>query len=269
MEQKNKGDVFLKAFFDLLAADYIEDAVKNLRKAFKEGNLRAMYWLGKLHYNGWLGCQHSNKRAIDMWNASSEYGPSTVLLNVAFDHKIYRAARRPTLKVNDIPLARAMYYGSPDTVRLCDGNALEFYYLAASHLANTGEQRVEYYRQGASRGCTRCLIWLYRDMRITPWERRRLWRHCPKELDIIPPYVEEGLYWIPLSEFGCKENVRHIVCLLMWARKTQNSPVLATLPRDVLRLICVRLLRTSSEETQDEALVWNHMPKKKRRKTRK
>lgn len=268
MEQKNKGDVFLQAFFDLLAKDYIEAAVKNLRKAVKEGNLRAMYWLGRLYYNGWLGCQRSAKRAFDMWGRSSEYGPSAVTLRDAYDHKIYFGAI-PRLKLDDTPLSVAMYSADPGEILQCEGRFLEFYFLAATYLGITQEQRFKYYRQGASLGCTNCLIWLYRDRQCTPWERRRLWRHCPRELDIVPPYIENGRSWLSPDIFGCYENARHIVCLLMWARKTQNSPILVTLPRDILRMICECLLRTSWDETQDEALVWNHMPKKKRRKTRK
>src|SRR5678810_351477 len=49
--QQDKGEKFLQAFFDLLAQDYIEDAVKSLRKAVKEGNLRAMWWMGLLYYD--------------------------------------------------------------------------------------------------------------------------------------------------------------------------------------------------------------------------
>jgi hypothetical protein len=270
MEQTNKGDVFLQAFFDLLAKDYIEDAVKNLRKAVKEGNLRAMYWLGKLYRNGWLGCQRSPKRASEMWNASLDYGPSTVMLRR--DRMILS---RVELKLDDA-LARAVYWtgtrqmSTQADIDQCCGVFLEYYHLAACN-TYLEDIKIVYLNEGAQKGCTACLIDLYKYGQLRTWQhRRRLWRHCPRALQFDDMSITMHLLGSArVDEFGCYENVRHIVCLLMWARKTQNSPVLVTLPRDVLRLICERLLRTSWEETQDEALVWNHMPKKKRRKTTK
>lgn len=265
--QQNKGDVFLQAFFDLLAADYIEAAVRNLRKSVKEGNQRAMFWLGKLHYNGWLGCQRSRKRGCELWRQSEKYGPSFFMLRIGA-HFSTKSLRKLESKVGG-DLAKAMYTKRDEDVNRCYDKYLEYYILASANQPS-GENRVALLNAGAARGCTECLVALYRDMRATEWQRRRLWRHSPRALMTVPEvFVEERLDGLSVDEFGCKENVRHIVCLLLWARKKQNSPALATLPRDVLRLICVRLLRTSWEETQDDALVWNHMPKKKRRKTTK
>jgi hypothetical protein len=268
MEQTNKGEVFLQAFFDLLAKDYIEKAVRNLRKSVKEGNLRAMHWLGKLHYNGWLGCQRSRKRAYELWRQSEKYGPSYLMLRRDAYFSTKNLGKLEKKAGGD--LAKAMYTKRNEDVNRCYDKYLE-YYILASVDRSSPEDRVALLNAGAARGCTECLDALYRDMRATTWQRRSLWRHSPHTLMTTGPelFVEERLDWLSVDEFGCKENARHIVCLLMWARKTQNSPVLVTLPRDVLRLICERLLRTSWDETQEDARVWNHMPKKKRRKTTK
>lgn len=261
--QQNKGEKFLQAFFELLAQDYNEDAVKKLRKAIKEGNLRAMYWLGKLYRNGWLGCQRSLKRAIQMWDRSIEYGPSTVILR---QDPLIISHRAVKLDIdNGDPLARALWSRSKQDIDKCRDVYLEYYHLAF-RTAHTPAFASLCLNEGAKRGCTTCLIELYNRRQISPWQLRRLWRHCPRVLQGYPEMpVEERLGWISVDEFGCKENIRHIICLLEWARKTQNSTALAMLPRDILRMICMILLGTAWEENQDDALVWNHLPRKKRR----
>lgn len=270
MEQNNKGDVLLQAFFDLLAKDYIEDAVKNLRKSVKEGNLRAMFWLGKIYCDGWLGCQRSLKRATDLWGRSSAYGPSSVLLR---QHTI--GVSRPLAKL-DGPLARALFVGyrtHPDDydskyredVASCKGAYLEYYFLA-SRCATTEEFRDTCYREGADRGCTQCLIALYDVAKITPWQRRRLWRHYSNTLYDNEQRIMEQLGCPTVLEFGCKENVRHIVCLLEWARKTRKSATLAILPRDVLRLICVRLMRSTWIFKWSDPLIWDVTPRNAKRR---
>jgi hypothetical protein len=267
MQTTNRGDVHLQAFFDLLARDYIEDAVKRLRKAVNDGNLRAMYWLGKLYRNGWLGCQKSLKRAIEMWNKSLEYGPSSVALRRDLD---IMSHHEPTL---DSALARALYWTSLRTMHNqadiddCRGVFLEYYHLAARNSREI-EVKLVYLNEGADKGCTQCLLDLYDCGQLLAWQhRRRLWRHCPaRTFEYVNAPLNTFCFgYNYVEQFGCKENARHIVCLLEWARRTRESAALATLPRDVLRLVCVRLLRTSLEQNQDDERVWNYWPEKKTR----
>lgn len=262
--QQTKGEKFLQAFFDLLAQDYIEDAVKSLRKAVKEGNLRGMWWLGLLYYEGWLGCQYSSKRAADLWLKSAEYAPSRAMLHAGC-YELGHSGNRPPLRLKDDDLiAKALYTGRPDDILKCEGMGLEFYFMYARYVCGPIETRRERLTDGANQGCTLCLRYLYWHNCATSWQLRRLWRLCPRELQVGKGCGDDLFVY----NFGRKENIRHIICLLEWARKTRNSTTLAILPRDVLRMICTGLLQTFGEETKDDTHVWNYRPRKLR-KTRK
>jgi hypothetical protein len=256
----NKGDVCLKAFFDLLARDYLEAAVKNLRKAVKEGNLRAMYWLGKLYLNGWLGCQKSFKRALGMWHTSSSYGPSAIML-----YRNTCNAPVPKPREDDI-LSIALWDRTYNHVMQLKNRFLEYYFLAAQFVG-TEEEYLLLLGGGAAGGCTECLLALYNKNASTSWQRRRLWRHKPTllfdENRIALSAQRMGYDYI--DKFGCIENARHIICLLEWARKKRHSDALAVFPRDVLRIILKMLLKSALEEDNDGRLTWNHLPKKRRK----
>jgi hypothetical protein len=259
MEQ-DKGSLYLQQFEENLARDYIEEAVKCLRKSVKERNLRAMYWLGKLYDNGWLGCQYSEKRASDIWLASIEYGPSRVCYKTKNGRFGDLSQYVDVFDRPDDYLVRAMCAHRYDDIVKCKGVYLEYYYMAARYLdAISFESRVQLLNDGANLGCTDCLEVLHERKLATPWQLRRLWRHNRRIS--IPDLLDKRPHWT----FECLENIRHIICLLEWARQTKHSLQLSVLPRDVLCIILKMLMRTYNEEDHDGRRVWNNLPKKRRR----